>query len=148
MSSAIWCCSSAAEDFSPQRFVDQEVRSSHAEERCLALVDPAGLPLPDLSNLGMTLERINALAIALVNARGQHGLRLAVREGLSRALQEDTFVHESIIGSFFDCRVESAAKVGSHAAIMPSVAGWARVMGHNTILVDDRDPLAHGFQLM
>jgi 4-hydroxyproline epimerase len=47
----------------------------------------------------------------------------------------------------FNCRVETASKVGSHAAIMPSVAGWARVTGHNTIYVDDRDPLAHGFQL-
>jgi 4-hydroxyproline epimerase len=30
---------------------------------------------------------------------------------------------------------------------LPSVAGWARVTGHNTIYVDDRDPLAHGFLL-
>ena len=57
------------------------------------------------------------------------------------------FVHESIIGTLFDCRVESAAQVGNHAAIRPSVAGWARVTGHNTIYVDDRDPLAFGFQL-
>jgi 4-hydroxyproline epimerase len=59
----------------------------------------------------------------------------------------DTFVHESIIGSLFDCRVESAATVGNFAAIRPSVAGWARVTGHNTIFVDDRDPFAHGFQV-
>ncbi len=57
------------------------------------------------------------------------------------------FVHESIIGSMFDCRVEGAARVGSHPAILPSVAGWARVTGHNTIYVDDRDPFAHGFQI-
>jgi 4-hydroxyproline epimerase len=57
------------------------------------------------------------------------------------------FVHESIIGTSFNCRVEAAAKVGNHAAIMPSVAGWARVTGHNTIYVDDRDPLALGFQV-
>ncbi|HUB49513.1 MAG TPA: 4-hydroxyproline epimerase [Acetobacteraceae bacterium] len=57
------------------------------------------------------------------------------------------FVHESIIGTLFDCRVESAAQVGNFPAIMPSVAGWARVTGHNTIYVDSRDPLAHGFQL-
>ncbi|WP_306371886.1 MULTISPECIES: hypothetical protein [Rhizobium] len=25
--------------------------------------------------------------------------------------------------------------------------GWARVIGHNSIFVDDRDPLAHGFQI-
>lgn len=57
------------------------------------------------------------------------------------------FVHESIIGTLFDCRVEAATKVGSYLAIKPSVAGWAKVIGHNTIHVDDRDPLAHGFQL-
>jgi proline racemase len=57
------------------------------------------------------------------------------------------FVHESIIGTMFDCRVEGEARVGSYTAIRPSVAGWARIFGHNTILVDDRDPLWQGFQL-
>jgi proline racemase len=70
--------------------------------------------------------------------------QLVARERL--AIGQD-FVHESIIGTMFDCRVESAARVGNFAAIRPSVAGWARVIGHNTIYVDDRDPLAHGFQL-
>lgn len=59
----------------------------------------------------------------------------------------DTFVHESIIGTMFDCRIESATEVGQFSGIMPSVAGWAQVIGHNTIFVDDRDPMAHGFQL-
>ena len=40
------------------------------------------------------------------------------------------------------------AKVGNYRAIRPSVAGWARITGHNTIFVDDRDPLAHGFQVV
>lgn len=57
------------------------------------------------------------------------------------------FVHESIIGTMFDCRITAASRVGSYAAILPSVAGWARVIGHNTLFVDDRDPLAHGFQI-
>jgi 4-hydroxyproline epimerase len=73
--------------------------------------------------------------------------RMAQLVAKGRLAVGDTFVHESIIGSMFDCRVEGAARVGSHAAILPSVAGWARVTGHNTIYVDDRDPLAHGFQL-
>jgi len=59
----------------------------------------------------------------------------------------DDFVHESIIGTLFDGRVETAAKVGNHAAIVPSVAGWARMTGLNTIFVDSRDPLASGFSL-
>lgn len=59
----------------------------------------------------------------------------------------DCFVHESIIGTLFHCRVDSLTRVGSYAAVCPSVSGWARVTGHNTIFVDDRDPLAGGFQL-
>ncbi len=58
------------------------------------------------------------------------------------------FIHESIIGSLFDCRVEEAAHAGNRDAIRPSVAGWARITGHNTIFVDDRDPFAHGFQVV
>ena len=60
----------------------------------------------------------------------------------------ERFVHESIIGSLFEGRVERAASVGNKPAIMPSIAGWARVTGYNTIFVDDRDPFAHGFQVV
>jgi 4-hydroxyproline epimerase len=60
----------------------------------------------------------------------------------------DDFVHESIIGSLFNGRVEAATKVGNHAAIIPSIEGWARMTGYNTIFIDDRDPYAHGFQLV
>ncbi len=60
----------------------------------------------------------------------------------------ETFVHESIIGTLFNCKVEGESRVGSSPAILPSIAGWARVIGHNTIYVDDRDPLAYGFQLV
>ena len=59
----------------------------------------------------------------------------------------DAFVHESIIGSLFKGRVVEAAKVGNYEAIVPSVEGWARMTGHNTIFVDERDPLRHGFVL-
>jgi 4-hydroxyproline epimerase len=59
------------------------------------------------------------------------------------------FVHESIIGSLFEGRVEAAATLrGGQAAIRPSIAGWARMHGLNTLFVDDRDPFAHGFQLV
>ena len=57
----------------------------------------------------------------------------------------DAFVHESIIGSLFKGRVEASAKVGSIDAIVPSIGGWARMTGFNTIFIDDRDPFAEGF---
>jgi 4-hydroxyproline epimerase len=60
----------------------------------------------------------------------------------------DSFVHESIIGSLFKGRVVQAAKVGNYEAIVPSVEGWARITGYNTIFIDDRDPYKHGFQVI
>ncbi|MGI4861228.1 MAG: 4-hydroxyproline epimerase [Janthinobacterium lividum] len=57
------------------------------------------------------------------------------------------FIHESIIGTLFTGVAEEATRVGSYEGIIPSVQGWARVTGHNTIFVDDRDPLAKGFLL-
>ncbi|SDV48831.1 4-hydroxyproline epimerase [Chitinasiproducens palmae] len=59
----------------------------------------------------------------------------------------ERFVHESIIGTMFNGIPESTATVGTHDGIVPSIEGWARVTGHNTIFVDDRDPLARGFLL-
>ena len=60
----------------------------------------------------------------------------------------DDFVHESIIGSLFHGCVEAATTVGGREAIVPSIGGWARQTGFNTIFIDDRDPFAHGFQVV
>jgi 4-hydroxyproline epimerase len=73
--------------------------------------------------------------------------RMAQWAALGRLKPGDDFVHESIIGTMFKGRVERAATVGSHDAIIPSIEGWARMTGYNTIFIDDRDPLAHGFQV-
>lgn len=58
------------------------------------------------------------------------------------------FIHESFIGSQFVGRVEAETTVGEYPAIIPSVQGWARLTGHNTIIIDDEDPYAHGFQVI
>lgn len=73
--------------------------------------------------------------------------RMAQRVAKGQLAVGATFLHQSLIGTMFDCRVEGRAAVGPYAGILPSVAGWARVTGYNTILVDSRDPLAHGFEL-
>lgn len=74
--------------------------------------------------------------------------RMAQLAARGRLRVGDDFVHESIIGSLFEGRVEASARVGEHAGIVPSVAGWARMTGLNTIFVDERDPYAHGFQVL
>jgi 4-hydroxyproline epimerase len=60
----------------------------------------------------------------------------------------DEFVHESIIGSLFRGRVEEKTTVGEKEAIIPSIEGWAKITGFNTIFIDDDDPYAHGFQVI
>jgi 4-hydroxyproline epimerase len=74
--------------------------------------------------------------------------RMAQWAALGRLKPGDAFVHESIIGSLFNGRVESATRVGNLDAIVPSIGGWARQTGINTIFIDDRDPFAHGFSVM
>lgn len=71
--------------------------------------------------------------------------RMAQWFGRGRLKQGDAFIHESIIGSIFKGRVEQTVQVGNYAGIVPSIAGWARMTGLNTIFVDDRDPFKHGF---
>jgi 4-hydroxyproline epimerase len=57
----------------------------------------------------------------------------------------DEYWHESIIGSVFKGRVEREAEFHGRKAIIPSISGWARMTGHNTIFIEDRDPFAKGF---
>ncbi len=74
--------------------------------------------------------------------------RMAQWAAAGRLRVGDDFVHESIIGSLFHGHVEAKAMVGDYEAIVPSIAGWARVTGFNTIFIDDEDPYAHGFQVV
>lgn len=60
----------------------------------------------------------------------------------------DAFVHESIIGSKFIGRIEEEIDFHGKMAIVPSIEGWARIYGHNTITIDDNDPYAFGFQVV
>ncbi|GLQ37612.1 hydroxyproline-2-epimerase [Rhizobium albus] len=73
--------------------------------------------------------------------------RMAHWAAKGRLKAGNDFIHESIIGSLFHGRVESETTVGGKPAIIPSIGGWARVTGLNTIFIDDRDPYAHGFSL-
>ena len=61
----------------------------------------------------------------------------------------EEFIHESIIGSKFTGRIEEEVRVAGKFAIRPSIEGWAKIYGHNTISVDtEDDPYALGFQVI
>ncbi|MGB3537465.1 MAG: 4-hydroxyproline epimerase [Mesorhizobium sp.] len=71
--------------------------------------------------------------------------RMAQLHAKGKLKAGDDFVHESIIGSLFKGRVEKEVSVAGKTAIIPSIGGWARMTGLNTIFIDDRDPFARGF---
>lgn len=71
--------------------------------------------------------------------------RMAQLHAKGKLKAGDAFVHESIIGSLFKGKVEKEVTVAGKPAIIPSIGGWARMTGLNTIFIDDRDPFAHGF---
>lgn len=74
--------------------------------------------------------------------------RMAQLAAKGKLKKGDKFVHESIIGSQFIGRVEDETKLGNYPAIIPSIEGWAKITGYNTILIDDSDPYAFGFSVI
>ncbi|WP_428231212.1 4-hydroxyproline epimerase [Flavobacterium sp.] len=61
----------------------------------------------------------------------------------------EDFIHESYIGSKFIGRIVEETTIGDIPAIVPSIQGWAKVYGYNTIMIDEADdPYAHGFQVI
>ncbi|RXJ98815.1 hydroxyproline-2-epimerase [Arcobacter sp. CECT 8986] len=74
--------------------------------------------------------------------------RMAQRYIKGTLKKGDEFIHESIIGSKFIGRIEKEVELGDYKAIIPSIEGWAKITGLNTITIDDDDPYAHGFQVI
>lgn len=59
----------------------------------------------------------------------------------------ERFVHESLIGTKFDARIEGLASVGPYDAIVPSVAGRSWITSMNTLVLDPSDPFQDGYKL-
>jgi 4-hydroxyproline epimerase len=75
--------------------------------------------------------------------------RMAQWYAKGRLKKGDEFIHESIIGSKFIGRIEEETKIGDSPAIRPSIEGWARIYGYNTITIDpEDDPYAYGLQVI
>ncbi len=72
--------------------------------------------------------------------------QLYAKEKLNKG---EEFIHESYIGSTFIGRIEEETTLEGKKAIIPSIQGWAKIYGYNTITIDEEDdPYAHGFQVI
>jgi 4-hydroxyproline epimerase len=75
--------------------------------------------------------------------------RMAQWYAKGKLKKEDEFIHESIIGSKFIGRIEEELLLDGNKAIRPSIQGWAKIYGYNTISIDkEDDPYAFGFQVL
>jgi proline racemase len=72
---------------------------------------------------------------------------MAVLAAMGLLGPEQTFTHESIIGTKFRGRMTDETMVGELPAIVPEIEGEAYITGEHTFLIDDRDPLSYGFRL-
>lgn len=75
--------------------------------------------------------------------------RLAQLYANGKLKKGEPFIHESYIGSKFVGRIEKETNLQGMKAIIPSIQGWAKIYGYNTITIDEEDdPYAHGFQVI
>ena len=75
--------------------------------------------------------------------------RMAQWHAKGKLKKGDEFIHESIIGSKFIGRIEEETTINQQPAIKPSIEGWAKIYGYNTIWIDkEDDPYAYGFQVI
>ena len=74
--------------------------------------------------------------------------RMAQWSAKGKLLAGQDFIHESIIGSQFKGQIVSQTKVDKFEAIIPAIEGWSRIIGINTIFIEDDCPFKEGFQVI
>ncbi len=75
--------------------------------------------------------------------------RMAQLYAKGKLKKDEEFIHESFIGSKFIGKIVEETTLSEKVAIIPSIQGWAKIYGYNTIIIDDEDdPYAHGFQVI
>ena len=73
--------------------------------------------------------------------------RMAVLHAKGQMKTGDRFVGISIIGTEFDCHIDSEASVGGRPGIIPVIAGSAWITGTHQHTLDPADPFPAGYRL-
>ena len=153
---------SGVHDFTASQIIQmsQVVRDRINEKYPNQFVHPENDTIRDVTHLLWTGDPINPLsdgrnavfygdkAIDRSPCGTGTSARLAQLHAKGKLEVGQPFTHESFIGSTFIGRVEKETTLGSHKAIIPSIQGWARIYGHNTITIDEEDPYAFGFSVI
>lgn len=73
--------------------------------------------------------------------------RMALLHARGQLTVGDHFVGRSIIGTEFQCTIESATRIGDCPAIVPIISGRAWVTGTMQLMLDPNDPFPAGYRL-
>lgn len=74
--------------------------------------------------------------------------KLAVLYSKGKIKINEEFVYESILGTKFKGFINNETKIGNFPAIIPKITGSAYITGLQQFVIDENDPLKHGFSLM
>ena len=128
----------------PDRFIHPENPSIQGASHMLWTGEPL-----DKSSSGRNAVFYGDKAIDRSPCGTGTSARMAQLFSKGRLSVGEDFVHESFIGSRFIGRIEEVTELAGKKAIVPSIQGWAKVFGHNTISIDpEDDPYAYGFQVI
>ena len=73
--------------------------------------------------------------------------RMAVLHARGLLAENEDFLHVSITGSEFQCRIRGTTKVGDYPAVLTTVKGSAWITGVQQVMLDPADPFPTGFRL-
>jgi len=154
---------SGVQDFTASKIVQysQEVRKKINEKYPDYFIHPENDTIRDVSHMLWTGSPIdetssgrNAVfygdkAIDRSPCGTGTSARMAQLHAKGKLKKGEEFIHESYIGSKFIGKVVEETSIGDIPAIVPSIQGWAKVYGYNTIIIDESDdPYAFGFQVI
>ncbi|KAI0163506.1 proline racemase [Pestalotiopsis sp. NC0098] len=73
--------------------------------------------------------------------------RMAVLHERGLLAETDMFLHASITGSEWECKIRGTTKVGEYTAVLPTVKGSAWITGTAQVMLDPSDPWPTGFRI-
>lgn len=73
--------------------------------------------------------------------------KMAILHAKGQLKVGEPFIYESILETKFEGKILSETKIAEYNAIVPEITGRAFIIGFNNLVIDEEDPVKHGFCL-